>query len=270
MRDPKTIPFRDYAEAVLARSLARPQTVEGYHTWIGHTLHRLGSLPVGKITEDHLREVLADARRKGLSEKSLANLLGCVRMVLRQAGSTAADKLRIAVPDPDVRPLGAREAERLRAVLVQGEACDDAILALLGSGLRLAELERLRPQDWAPETGQARVASLRGAATKSGRTRVVDVAMYAWGAVERLLVEGMPARRTLRRRLERQCARAGVPRVRVHDLRHTRLTLLLLAGAPVLYVGGQAGHHDPAYTMRVYGHLIVAPPEERRRWADAA
>jgi integrase len=268
MRDPKTIPFGDYAEAVLARSLARPQTVIGYRTWIGHALHRLGNLQVGKISEDHLREVLADARRAGLSEKSLANLLGCLRMVLRQAGSPAADRLRIAVPDPDVRPLGAQEVERLRAVLVPGEACDDAILALLGSGLRLAELERLRPQDWTE--GQARVASQRGAATKSGRARVVDIATYAWEAIDRLLSRGMPARRTLRRHLERRCRQASIPRVRVHDLRHTRLTLLLLAGAPLLYVGSQAGHHDPAYTMRVYGHLVAAPLETRRRWADAA
>lgn len=268
MRDPKSIPFGDYAEAVLARSLARPQTVSGYHTLIHHTLSRMGSIPVGKITEDHLREVLADARRNGLSEKSLANILGCVKMVLRQAGSSAASKLRISVPDPDVRPLSSKEAGQLRQVLVPGDVCADAILALLGSGLRLAELERLRPQDWGE--GRATVASQRGAATKSGRSRVVDVATYAWGAVDRLLVSGMPARRTLRRRLERRCQQALIPRIRVHDLRHTRLTLLLLAGAPVLYVGNQAGHHDPAYTMRVYGHLIAAPPEERRRWADAA
>jgi integrase len=270
MQNPLVIPFRDYAVAVLARSFARDRTIAGYRTLLGHLMPRLGTIQVGNITAVHAREALADLRRSGLAPKSVANALGVLRMVLREAGNSSADRIKVPVPDADVRALGACEARKLREVLRPGVVTDDAVLSLLGSGMRLAELERLREQDWDDGKGWATVACQAAGATKSGRTRVVDVATYAQPATTRLLVSGMPARRTLRRRLDALCAAAGVPRVRVHDLRHTRLTLLLLAGAPVLYVCAQAGHHDPAYTMRTYGHLVVASPEQRAAWADAA
>lgn len=270
MRSPLTIPFGDYSQAVLARSLARPQTVTGYNTALGHLMPRLGAMPCGEVTEDHLREALAEARDEGLSERTLAHILSAARMVLRRAGSAAADALKIRPADPDVRPWTADQAAQVRWWLRPGEAADDAILALLGSGLRLGELERLREQDWDPAALIATVGSTGRTATKSGRTRAVDVASYAAEAITRIIEGGPPARRTLGRRLDAVAETACVPRIRVHDLRHTRLTLLLLAGAPVLYVSALAGHHSAGYTMKVYGHLTVASPDQRRRWADSA
>ena len=268
MKNPKTLYFRDWAEVVLARSLARPQTVHGYRSWVAHAEPHIGSVPVGKITSDHIEEVLAAGRAAGLSPKSLSNMLGCLRHILRRAGSTAGAGLRVRVPDPDRRPLGVSEAGQLRLALVPGQPCDDAVLALLGTGLRLAELERLRPRDIVD--GGLHVSCTDAGATKSGRARIVDPADYALPAIQRLLASGMPARRTLRRRLDQLCLDACVPRIRVQDLRHTRFTLLLLAGVPALYVCAQAGHHDPSYTMKRYGHVVVASPEERARWSGAA
>lgn len=262
--------FQDLVIVQLGRSLARPQTVQGYHTSLAHLMPRLGQLAVTEITEGHVLEALADCRAKGLAERTLSHIVKAARMVLRRGGSAAADGIRLRPPDPDVRPWSAAHAEAVRAVLRPGEPADDMVLALLGSGLRLAELERLREQDWDAARGILTVGTADGAATKSGRTRSVDVAGYAWAAVVRVIEDGPVPRRTLRRRLDRIAQEAGVPRIRVHDLRHTRLTLLLLAGAPVLYVSAQAGHHGPAYTMQVYGHLVVASPDQRRRWADSA
>lgn len=265
--DPRSASFAMHVDAALARSLARPVTVACYHTLLIRANLRLGPLPVRKVSREHVLECLADARAEGLAPKTLANLLQAIRLVLRSAGSAAADGIKISVPDPDVRPLSALEADRLRAVMVEGLLLDDAILALLGSGLRLAELERLRTRDW--DGSQARVASQAAGATKSGKARLVDVASWARAAVSRVVENGAPPRRSLRRRLADRCRAAGVPEIRVHDLRHTRITLMLLKNeAPVLYVAAQAGHHDTAYTMRRYGHLAVATPEERARWSD--
>jgi integrase len=44
-------------------------------------------------------------------------------------------------------------------------------------------------------------------------------------------------------------ARAGVPRRRLHDLRHTHATLLLKAGIPVKVVSERLGHATPGFTM---------------------
>jgi len=269
MRDPIHIPFADYAAAELARSGARPQTIDGYRTQLAHILPRLGAIPVGKIRREHVLEALVEARDAGLAPKSVYNILLVVRMILRSAGVRAADGLKVGVPDADVRPLGREEAGRLRHALDPKIYADAAVLALLGTGLRLGELERLRRQDWDGQT--LRIASLPGAPTKSGRGRLVDVASWAHEAVETLLARPRSplARNTLRRHLAARCREARVPEIRIHDLRHTRATLLLLVGVPLLYVSQQLGHHDPGFTLRVYGHLIAATKEDRLRWADA-
>ncbi len=49
-------------------------------------------------------------------------------------------------------------------------------------------------------------------------------------------------------------AEAGLPRIRLHDARHTALTLLLEAGHPPHVVAKFAGH-DPSVTLRTYAHV---------------
>jgi integrase len=51
----------------------------------------------------------------------------------------------------------------------------------------------------------------------------------------------------------RRAAAAGLPPIRLHDLRHTALSLLIEQGVPVSVVARIAGH-DPAMTLRVYSH----------------
>ena len=51
----------------------------------------------------------------------------------------------------------------------------------------------------------------------------------------------------------RIAAVAGLRRVRLHDLRHTSVTLLLGAGIPVHVVASIHGH-DPVITQRIYAH----------------
>ena len=54
---------------------------------------------------------------------------------------------------------------------------------------------------------------------------------------------------------------AKLRKVRLHDLRHTYASLLLQDGTELLYVSQQLGHHSPAFTLQVYGHLL---PRDRR------
>lgn len=51
--------------------------------------------------------------------------------------------------------------------------------------------------------------------------------------------------------------RSGLPATtRMHDLRHSAATLLLSRGVPVKVVSEMWGHHDVAFTLRVYGHVL--------------
>jgi integrase len=49
--------------------------------------------------------------------------------------------------------------------------------------------------------------------------------------------------------------KAGLPKIRIHDTRHTYASLLLQAGAPIHYVKDQLGHSSIATTVDLYGHL---------------
>ena len=43
----------------------------------------------------------------------------------------------------------------------------------------------------------------------------------------------------------------------IHDLRRTYSTLLLRAGARIIYVSPQPGHRDASITLRVYAHWLM-------------
>jgi integrase len=51
--------------------------------------------------------------------------------------------------------------------------------------------------------------------------------------------------------------KAGLPKIRIHDTRHTYASLLLQAGAPLHYVRDQLGHSSIATTVDLYGHLTT-------------
>ncbi len=55
---------------------------------------------------------------------------------------------------------------------------------------------------------------------------------------------------------DRNIVRAGVPRIRFHDLRHTHASLLVAAGTPIKVVSERLGHSHPGFTMATYQHLI--------------
>lgn len=50
------------------------------------------------------------------------------------------------------------------------------------------------------------------------------------------------------------CVAAGVPVIRLHDVRHTAATMLLDGGTTPSATAKWLGH-DPAITLRVYGHV---------------
>jgi integrase len=56
------------------------------------------------------------------------------------------------------------------------------------------------------------------------------------------------------KRFDRLVRAAGVPRIRLHDLRHTAATLLLEAGVPLKVVTERLGHSSTRITSDLYQH----------------
>jgi integrase len=120
--------------------------------------------------------------------------------------------------------------------------------------------------------------------TKSGKPRVVDLdedaaaVLRAWkrerGSMALQLVapgslvfgdiEG--AHRNpehVSRQFTRDVERCGqVPGIRLHDLRHTHATLLLLAREPVHVVSQRLGHATPMVTLTIYAHVMPGNQRE--------
>lgn len=63
------------------------------------------------------------------------------------------------------------------------------------------------------------------------------------------------------RAFQRLLAQAGIPKIRLHGIRHTFATYLLNRGASLNVVAALLGHSNPAFTAEMYGHT-----QRRTEW----
>jgi integrase len=58
---------------------------------------------------------------------------------------------------------------------------------------------------------------------------------------------------------------AGLPRIRLHDLRHTHVALLARAGIPPKVIQERVGHHSAGFTLDNYGGTFPSQHQEAAR-----
>ena len=68
--------------------------------------------------------------------------------------------------------------------------------------------------------------------------------------------------RTFSRSFDKHIHDAGLPKIRLHDLRHTHATLALAAGVHPKVVQERLGHATIAITLDTYLHAIPAMRED--------
>ena len=61
---------------------------------------------------------------------------------------------------------------------------------------------------------------------------------------------------------ERHVRRLGLPRIRLHDLRHTHATMALAAGVHPRVVQERLGHASISVTLDTYSHSVPGLQEE--------
>jgi integrase len=185
-----------------------------------------------------------------------------------------------------VEPYTADEVRRLLAAAA-GNRLEALIVVAVFSGCRQGELFALQWPDVDLEAGTLSVRhSLEEIAgqlslkePKSGKTRRVDLPAVAvtalWDHRKRMLAEGhlggpvfcdscggwLRKSNYLRNVFRPLLQRAGVPRRRFHDLRHTSASLLLGLGVHQKVIQERLGHSTISVTMDTYGH--VAPTLQR-------
>ena len=99
------------------------------------------------------------------------------------------------------------------------------------------------------------LAALRAFKTRQAAEHLALGAGWPDTGLVAVNADGSPIRpETYSKAFAAHCAAAGVPVIRLHDVRHTAATMLLDGGSTPSATAKWLGH-DPAITLRVYGHV---------------
>jgi len=116
-----------------------------------------------------------------------------------------------------------------------------------------------------PKSHQARVIDLDSGTVARlrahGARQQVEREEWGTGCQDLYLVfckeDGTPFHpHTFSQAFERIVERSSLPKLRLHDLRHTHATIALKAGVPIKVISERLGHETPAFTMKQYAHVI--------------
>ncbi len=278
-----------------ARPTVRPTTYQCYEQTIRtHIVPALGTVPVQKLTPAHLETFYAEERAAGCGERTLEvchlRLSQALDQALRQ-GLVARNVTRVVTAPrshpEEMKTWTAAEAQQFLEVASQS-VYGPIWLVSLFTGMRRGELLGLRWQDvdWersvlsvrqgvsllngTPEEGGLKsksarrevpiepevVAALREHRAKQNERRLVLGA--AWQDHDLILASavGTPINpNNLYRDYNRLVALAGVDHIRIHDQRHTHVTLALQAGANLKAVSKRVGHARASTTLDLYAHV---------------
>lgn len=262
----------------------------------------LGRIRLDRLQPQQIRQLYARLTDQDLSSKTVRNVHQCLHRALEQAVS---DRVLASNPAHAVKPPRVERGEMMyltpeQARQVLDEARSDVFEALwvvaLTTGLRQGELlalrwpqvdlDRGRVQVVAALEGQTR-AEARLAEVKTRRSRrqveLGAAAVEALGLHRAKQVEAgiLPTGFVFARadgthmmgyqvydRWTRLRARAGVPDMPFHSLRHTAATLLLIRGVHPKVVSEMLGHASVAITLDRYSHVIPTMHREAARVMD--
>ena len=287
--------FQDYAKIKVRPS--SHQTYQGYiHNHIRPNigdiqLEKLTSLDLQKfykklLTTGRVDRVEAKGQPKGLSAKTVRN----IHQILSSALKLAQEQRLILTNPAEGCALPRVEHQEMKTLTTVQlasffrEARESGVFELyyleLATGLRRGELLGLKWEDIDLERGDLRVR--RQVSRINGE--VVEAPLKTKNAYRTLpLAEDTVSVLNEQRRkvgnspwvfpspnggpispdsvlhmLHRVLKRAGLPKVRFHDLRHTFATLALQNGVDVKTVSGMLGHFSAGFTLDTYAHITSA------------
>lgn len=265
----------------------RPSTREGYRRQVEDYLSpRIGHIPLQKLTAPQIVEAFETIPpgARVFSFTVLAMALGAaVRAGLLKSNPTDAveKNQRPRTGDQTVSFLTEEQISRLLRA-AEGYRLYSFWYVAIYSGLRPGELVALRRSDIDMarcvirvtrtvsevarkfHEGLPKTRRSRRAVTLPGHCAPVLQRQYEMLALEGYDGElvfpnergGYLHRSSIGQQLHRALERAGLPRIRPYDLRHTHASLLLAKGISPKVVSERLGHASVAITLDRYSHII--------------
>lgn len=281
-----------------ARQTVRPRTYECYALSVRRLTPHLGKVRLSALTPAHVQKCYAALLDQGLSRRSVeldhAVLHRALKMAVQWNLMGRNPTEAVAVPRPERKEMQVLTSEQVQQLFAS--TAEDRLhglwVLLATTGLRMGEATALRWEDVNFKNG--RVTIQRAIQPQKGKGMVIvepktersrRTVHLAEGTVsalrqhrarqvaERLQAgslwedqglifcseTGRPLSPSMvEKPFQRALVVAGLPRIRLHDLRHTAATLLLADGMHPKLVQEMLGHSTITLTLDTYSRVVPA------------
>ena len=244
------------------------------------------------LTKGRVERIESKEQPKGLSAKTVRN----INQVISSAMDLAVAQKIILVnptnacelPKVEHQEMQTIPAEQLQAFLDEARATGvyEMYYIELATGLRRGELLGLKWQDIDWKNGiikvRRQVARIDGEIVEAplktkNSYRAVTISPQAIEVLKQQKTKtkelkdpyifpspngGPISPDSVNNMLKRVLERAGIPKVRFHDLRHTFATIALQNGVDIKTVSGMLGHFSAGFTLDTYAHVTTSAQKE--------
>lgn len=287
----------------------RPTTHESYARYVRlHITPTLGKLQLSKLQPMHLQHLYSELLSAGKSKRTVQYLNAILHRALKHAVrqrliiSNPADA--VDAPRPDRKEMKVFTSGQLEQLVkaMAGDRLAPLYYLAIATGCRRGELIALRwsDVDWArpaisinrtaeevsggiiwtePKTARSRrsvpLPAKAAALLKAHKARQAEEKLRLGKEYEdQGLVFARPDGRPLSpshvsKHFTSILRKAGLPHIRLHDLRHTHATLLLAAGIHPKIVSERLGHSTITLTFDTYCHVTHTMQDAAAKRVDA-
>ncbi|MEW6119219.1 MAG: tyrosine-type recombinase/integrase [Pseudomonadota bacterium] len=248
------------------RSFSRDEQI--YRLQIQPTL---GKVRINQVTRQQIQTLMTMHKQSGLANASVDHVAKLIRRMLGLAvqwemlQSNVASRIELFGGDNKIEHyLDDEQLMRLVGVLQTYPAREVALICmfLLATGCRVNEA---LTAEWGLVDRPNRIWRVAAINSKSGKSRVVPLSDTALNVLDQMGTEGKfqhvfinpdtgKPYTHIRHTWKRIRAKAGMPWLRLHDLRHSFASMLVNAGCSLYVVQQALGHADSRVTQR-YAHL---------------
>ena len=270
-----------------ARARLKPTTVQGFKDVLSaRILPTFGTLPIDAITPASVRQWENDMLQEGCAFGSVARYKNVFSIVLNFAGRfyglasnpvRAAGALKATGRKQQENALHVWTCEQFARFILTGFHPEIiAVFSILfWTGARVGEALALTVGDIDFETSTLSITKtiefVRGGfraqspKTPASYRRVTMPAQLSAILREWIRLTGaadpsdmlfrLGIRGALSKAMHNGASAAGLPFIRIHDLRHSHASMLVALGFPPIVIRDRLGHADIKTTMNVYSHL---------------